>query len=237
MHVHVPGMLVIVSGCIDFILGLSQRAGHPEAQLHEFHGSLLTVKCAGLYCKYSEKNNLKDPICPALALPQAGPQPEPATDDNTGEKAAEALTQALNASASQPLLNPWELDIADASVPLPGIPESELPHCPNCGTGLLRPGVVWFGEALPEDVMEALDGWIETPGENIDLILVVGTSAAVNPAAGYVEIAKKKGARVAVVNMDKSHLPQSGMRKRDWFFEGDASVILPEILKPIIGEI
>ena len=219
------------------MLGLSKRAGHPESQIHEFHGSLFTVKCTGNFCRYSEDNNFTDPICPALALPRSGSQPEPVVGDHTGEKAAEALSNALNtALTSTPrLLNPGELDIADPDVPLPGIPESELPHCPKCETGLLRPGVVWFGEALPAGVLEAVEDWIDQ--DKVDLILVVGTSAAVNPAASYVELARDKGARVAVVNMDRDHLPKSGLKKGDWFFEGDASVILPEILKPVIGEI
>ncbi|KAL1954193.1 hypothetical protein VTO42DRAFT_1549 [Malbranchea cinnamomea] len=218
--------------------GLSQRAGHPKSQLYELHGSLFTVKCTGLFCRHVAENEFTDPIVPALALPRAGTQPEPVEDDKTGEKAAELLTQALNSSApvlSKPLLNPGELDISDPNVPLPKIPQEELPRCPKC-EGLLRPGVVWFGEALPEDVLETVDKWIEQP-ETIDLILVVGTSAAVFPAALYIDTARGKGAKVAVINMDKSHMPRSGLKPGDWFFEGDASAILPEILKPAIGEI
>lgn len=213
--------------------GLSKRAGHPESQIYEFHGSLFTVKCTGNFCRYSEDNNFTDPISPALALPRSGSQPEPVAGDHTGEKAAEALTSALGTAPR--LLNPGELDIADPDVPLPSIPEKDLPHCPKCETGLLRPGVVWFGESLPAGVLEAVDDWMDQ--DKVDLILVVGTSAAVNPAASYVEIAREKGARVAVVNMDREHLPSSGLKKGDWFFEGDASVILPEILKPVIGDI
>jgi NAD-dependent deacetylase sirtuin 5 len=70
------------------------------------------------------------------------------------------------------------------------IPEDELPHCPSCKTGLLRPGVVWFGEALPEDTIHEIDVWIEQ-GKSIDLILVIGTTATVWPAASYVQIARK----------------------------------------------
>lgn len=219
--------------------GLSQRAGHTQSQLHELHGSLYTVKCTGLFCNYVATDNYTDPISPALALPQVAPQPEPAAEDKTGEAASKSLAQALDYSApssSQRLLNPGELDIADPSVSLPRIPTEELPQCPQCTDGLLRPGVVWFGEPLPEDAIQAVDTWMDAP-DKIDLILVVGTSAAVYPAARYVDVARDKGAKIAVVNMDRDHMPRSGMKEGDWFFEGDASAILPEMLREVIGEI
>lgn len=118
---------------------------------------------------------------------------------------------------------------------LPEIAVKDLPQCPECGTGLLRPGVVWFGEMLPEKVIHAVDNWISQSAK-IDLILVIGTSARVYPAAGYVQRARAKGARVAVVNMDPNDVPDGGMRDDDWFFEGDAAQIVPQLLKPVIGD-
>jgi len=78
-------------------------------------------------------------------------------------------------------------------------PLSELPpSCPHCG-GLVRPGVVWFGEtidpAIFEKSLEALD---------CDLCLVVGTSSVVYPAAGLAEEARRRGALVAVINPDRA---------------------------------
>ncbi|KAI9826626.1 MAG: hypothetical protein M1832_006222 [Thelocarpon impressellum] len=128
-----------------------------------------------------------------------------------------------------------------ASFPGPPTVE-ELPHCPTCTTGLLRPGVVWFGEPLPEQTLTAVDDWIAS-APKIDLMLVIGTGARVYPAAAYVDAAKAKGARVAVVNMDRADEPkcsgglQTGKGGRDWFFEGDAGVIVPEILKSVIGKV
>ena len=118
----------------------------------------------------------------------------------------------------------------------PSIPVADLPKCPECKTGLLRPGVVWFGETLPEDTLEEIDEWIEE--EPVDLCLVIGTTATVFPAAGYVQEARQAGARIVVVNMDSEELgAASGLSNGDFLFEGDASKILPEILKPIIGEL
>ncbi len=72
------------------------------------------------------------------------------------------------------------------------------------------------------------------------MILVIGTTATVWPAAGYVEEARNKGAKVAVINMDglDGELgAASDLTDDDFLFQGDAAKILPEILKPIIGEL
>lgn len=70
----------------------------------------------------------------------------------------------------------------------------EPPAC-DCG-GLYRPAVVWFGEPLPR---EALERAFEA-AQGADLLLSVGTSAQVFPAAGVLEIACKAGAAVVEVN-------------------------------------
>lgn len=79
----------------------------------------------------------------------------------------------------------------DRFTPLPEIP----PHCANCGA-LLRPDVVWFGESLPADVLEAAFA----AAAACDLMLVIGTSAVVQPAATLSLIAKQNGAALVEVN-------------------------------------
>ena len=75
----------------------------------------------------------------------------------------------------------------------------DLHRCPDCGD-YLRPSVVWFGEALPEDeVMRAADAV-----QNTDLMLVVGTSAAVMPAARLIDIARENGADIIIVNTEQT---------------------------------
>ena len=129
-----------------------------------------------------------------------------------------------------------DLDISDEKVAIPSLKPSDLPHCPQCNTGLLRPGVVWFGEMLPEKTIRHVDEWI-TSAQGIDLIMVIGTSARVYPAAGYVQRARAKGAKVAVVNTDVNDAPDGGMMKGDWFFVGDAGVVVPEMLRPVVGDL
>lgn len=69
------------------------------------------------------------------------------------------------------------------------------PTCPRCG-GLIRPGVVWFGEALPRAAWNRAVEVVTCA----DLLLVVGTSGLVYPAAGLAELAAASGARVIEIN-------------------------------------
>jgi NAD-dependent deacetylase len=80
----------------------------------------------------------------------------------------------------------------DRRVPLPKLP----PHC-QCG-GLARPGVIWFGEPLPEGMMKEA----EHAASGAQVLVVVGTSANVYPAAGLIPFAKQNGARVIEINTD-----------------------------------
>jgi len=77
---------------------------------------------------------------------------------------------------------------------LAGVPAGEPPVCPACGAWL-RPDVVWFGEMLDPAVLEEA----EQLASGCDVMLVVGTSGMVYPAAGLPERAKRRGARVIVV--------------------------------------
>lgn len=69
----------------------------------------------------------------------------------------------------------------------------EPPSCPTCGNPV-RPGVVWFGEHLPAAALAQAEAAVQT----CDLMLVVGTSGVVYPAAGLVFQAHQQGARQAL---------------------------------------
>ncbi|KAL4978780.1 DHS-like NAD/FAD-binding domain-containing protein [Aspergillus desertorum] len=214
--------------------GLSQRANHPPEQLHLLHGNLFTVKCTSFYCKYTRENDFTDPIVPALAVPKNLPEPRSFKDDKTGEEASKSLAKVME-QQKEPEEGGTELDISDARIPLKPVSRDDLPHCPDCKEGLLRPGVVWFGESLPVQTLDSVDNWMNEG--KIDLMLVIGTSSRVWPAAGYAEQARAKGARMAIVNMDPNDMGRGSFTSKDWFFQGDAGVIVPEILKSVIGEI
>jgi NAD-dependent deacetylase len=75
------------------------------------------------------------------------------------------------------------------------------PHCPVCGN-LRRPAVVWFGESLPAAALEAA----EHAARHCDLMLVIGTSGEVYPAAGLAFTAHQSGARMVVINPEPTPL-------------------------------
>ncbi|WP_043331003.1 SIR2 family NAD-dependent protein deacylase [Curvibacter gracilis] len=85
----------------------------------------------------------------------------------------------------------------DVTALVPGHP----PRCRACGR-LVRPGVVWFGESLPEAPLRAA----EQAASACDVMLVVGTAGAVYPAAGLVFTAREAGARVVVLNPQPTEL-------------------------------
>ncbi|MEJ5299610.1 MAG: NAD-dependent protein deacetylase [Thermodesulforhabdaceae bacterium] len=87
----------------------------------------------------------------------------------------------------------------DLSTP-PTVPP--IPLC-SCG-GLLRPGVVWFGEPIPEDVLHR-----SFDEANLsDVMIVAGTSALVYPAAGLPLVIKSRGGVIVEVNPDKTPLTE-----------------------------
>lgn len=97
----------------------------------------------------------------------------------------------------------------------------DLPRCPACG-GVERPGVVWFGEALPE-------GALETVGEAVarcEAFLIVGTSGIVWPAAGFANLARRLGKAVLLVNLEPTD--QSDLATHALY--GRAGEILPELI-------
>ena len=79
----------------------------------------------------------------------------------------------------------------DRRTPLPELP----PRCSHCGA-LLRPDVVWFGEPLPSEILEAAFA----AAAACQVMLVVGTSAVVQPAASLPLIARQNGAAIVEVN-------------------------------------
>jgi NAD-dependent deacetylase len=77
------------------------------------------------------------------------------------------------------------------------VPLSLLPHCHTCG-GLLRPHIVWFGEALDEEVLTRS----VRAAESCDVMMIVGTSGLVYPAAMLMPAAQANGAFVIEINLD-----------------------------------
>ncbi len=102
----------------------------------------------------------------------------------------------------------------DRRAPLPEIP----PRCSACGA-LLRPDVVWFGESLSSEVLEK--AWAAVAG--CRLMLVIGTSAVVHPAATLPLVALRNGARLVEVNPNETPLSEHAHEN----LRGPAAQVLP----------
>ena len=103
------------------------------------------------------------------------------------------------------------------SVAEPGHP----PRCAQCGN-LVRPAVVWFGENLPAGALAAA----ERAAEACDVMLVVGTSGEVWPAAGLAHQARRAGAQVVVVNPEETALDDEA----HLLLRGPSASVLPRLL-------
>lgn len=85
-------------------------------------------------CDWCQRGNFDDPFCPALAPASEDPEP----------------------GKTLPLLDPYHR--------IKHVSEDDLPKCPECKTGLQRPGVVWFGESLEPKVLQDADAFLMKGG-------------------------------------------------------------------------
>lgn len=108
----------------------------------------------------------------------------------------------------------------------PEFPSEQLervtpPNCSLCGNPV-RPGVVWFGEPLPHkdwDVSEAAMS-------EADLVVIIGTSGVVYPAAGLPQVAKSAGAKILEISPERTEL--TGLA--DWSLRATAAEGVPAIV-------
>lgn len=217
--------------------GMLQRAGHPLENLKRLHGDMFVVQCTNDTCNFKEEN-FNDPIMPKLQVTQQMMDAIKVESDYQ--------SKGLAAGKKRVMLDPCQ-------PPKTGLSEKakikveDLPTCPKCSS-LLRPSIVWGGESLPTDTIEEVDKWLKK-AEKIDLCMVIGTTAEVYPTAGYIKVARSMGAKICVISTEdaveidaEDHVASSGDMdvsdsKGDWFFQGDCAEILPEILKPVIGDL
>lgn len=99
--------------------------------------------------------------------------------------------------------------------------------CPDCGWERLRPDVVWFGE-MPyhlESIDAALRGCTH--------FLAVGTSGHVYPAAGYLDLARARGAVTIVQSLDEP----LNVHPTDRFLPGRAAEVVPDLVRELLSEL
>lgn len=99
-----------------------------------------------------------------------------------------------------------------------------VPQCSVC-SGLLRPDVVWFGEALPRDQLEIA---VEA-ARNCEAFFSIGTSGIVQPAASLAHAARNRGAVVVEINAEPTPLTS----KANYAFHGKSGEILPALVRAV----
>jgi NAD-dependent deacetylase len=102
----------------------------------------------------------------------------------------------------------------------------EDPACLRCG-GILKAGTISFGQPLVPAVFENA----RSASAECDVFLAVGTSLSVQPVAGLVDVAKRHGAKIVIVNAEKT--PYDG--RADMRLEGPISEVLPALLGAAAG--
>jgi NAD-dependent deacetylase len=106
----------------------------------------------------------------------------------------------------------------------PATPRVAPPQC-HCG-GRIRPSVTWFGEPLPHNAFSAAIGH----AQNCDLLLIVGTSGVVYPAAGLPQLAKNRGATVVEINPSETDLSD----RADLIWRQSAATALPALVAEVV---
>lgn len=101
------------------------------------------------------------------------------------------------------------------------------PPSPFADGALLRPDVVWFGEALPEEALAAALAALD----RCDLFMSIGTSSVVYPAAGFAEAAARRGACVIEVNPRRTPLSAAAT----WSLRGAAGEVMPALVNDALA--
>lgn len=147
--------------------------------------------------------------------------------DDLHERAGSTSVLHLHGSLHSP-----RCSVCHAPFALPaGIPEAppngrrlSPPSCIHCG-GPVRPGVVWFGESLPQDA------WHQAvqAAKECDLLFSIGTSALVYPAAELPQRASARGAVIVQINPGATPLDAQA----DFNLRGQAAELLPRLLQAL----
>lgn len=98
------------------------------------------------------------------------------------------------------------------------------PRCPQCSSHL-RPDIVWFGEVLPPEALQAAT----TAAKQCDVFLSIGTSGIVEPAASLAYRALSRGATVVLINLDVINDSSRWLYK----INGPAGRILPALVQAV----
>jgi NAD-dependent deacetylase len=108
------------------------------------------------------------------------------------------------------------------------VERGEMPRCPLCGSGVVKPDLILFGEQLPADVMDAALDHVHAA----DVMLVVGSSLGVAPAASLPAIVHANGGNVIIVNQQ----PTCADAWAAVVFHDDAAEVLPRVARACLED-
>lgn len=118
----------------------------------------------------------------------------------------------------------WRCSVTGRSMQLPPEAMEHFPiPSPFADGALLRPNVVWFGEELPEETLLAA----QAAAQRADVLLSIGTSAVVYPAAGLIDICGQRGGIIIEINPVRT----AASERVNWSLMGKAGDVLPQILR------
>jgi len=104
------------------------------------------------------------------------------------------------------------------------LPDEFPPRCICLAKQILKPDVIFFGEAIPQEEMNKSFQL----ASQAQALIVAGTSAVVSPANTIPSIAKQNGAKLIEINKERTHLTGT---ITDIFLQGDAGMIMPAFLE------
>jgi NAD-dependent deacetylase len=147
--------------------------------------------------------------------------------DDLHERAGSSNVQHLHGT----LAHPYCAACREPFIFPPGVPEEppegrrvDPPRCALCGAPI-RPGVVWFGETLPQREWELA----ERAAEDCDIFVCVGTSSVVYPAASLIERAAARGAVTIQINSNGTDWDT----RVSYDLRGPAGVVLPDLVRRV----
>jgi len=132
--------------------------------------------------------------------------------------AVDEILESLNPSVSKDVSIEFTPD-GDAEIEATA--GFQIPSCPGCG-GTLKPDVVFFGEAVPANLVEAAMEQLD----RADVLLVAGTSLAVNSGMRFARRANKAGKPIVIVNLGGTKADEMAMAK----IEANTSLVLERLL-------
>ncbi len=109
----------------------------------------------------------------------------------------------------------------------PYLDHGQIPYCPHCGS-LLKPDIILFGEQLPARTWLKAQEWSKT----CDLMLVVGSSLEVLPAAGLPMRALENGAHLIIINHMETYIDV----RADVVLHDDVAEAIPRIVEEVLSE-